>query len=603
MTGKTLQSQREDSPLLASQANGASYKTSSTSEASAKTSDAAFSRWRNDNDGSAGRKHAKRQMLCLQFSQILFMILDLASLVVITWWCLGSRVFWCMHWLAGRASLAWPADPSDLDFQVRFWGLPVVATLVKMVLLVLVMHRPQSKVLSVLFHALCLGFLVLLAVDSFELDALTQVEEEKHLLVGANVANSLPIIFTVLEVVNLNYLATSTSEKKPEDNLDKPAEEQPKGISFVKMVYILKPYFWPHGVANKVRASSTYIILIISKVTNLLAPLYMAEATNALLAKNVSAAIWNISAYALLTLTSKIFKELQSLIYLKVKQHAYIELATMTYEHVHKLSYDWHVRKKLGDVLRSMDRGVESANSMVSYVFLYLLPTLGESIVVVVIFAAHFQLASISFVAFLSLVVYAFLTIKITLWRKKFRQASTKHDNEYHDKATDALINYETIKYFSNERYEVDTYTKIIEKYQQYSISVQASLSLLNGSQSFIIQVTVLLTLALAAPHVVNDTGRQIDVGAFVAISVYLNNLFQPLFFLGSIYNMVINAVVDMQKLSELLSVEPDIVDSENAKELNICDYGMKNGIEVGFRDVHDHGTGWGNGRWQNYDI
>ena len=39
--------------------------------------------------------------------------------------------------------------------------------------------------------------------------------------------------------------------------------------------------------------------------------------------------------------------------------------------------------------------------------------------------------------------------------RKRFREQTNKHDNEFHDRATDSLINYETVKYFTNEEYEV----------------------------------------------------------------------------------------------------------------------------------------------------
>ncbi|KAE9229232.1 hypothetical protein PF002_g11915 [Phytophthora fragariae] len=563
-------SPKEATPLLANVSE----------QLDAKEKKNAYSRWRDDDadDGSSGdplspkrrRKSAQRQMLCMQFSLLLLLAWDLASLLLVCSFSLGGSAFARLGWLLDVHQTQW-----------RFWGLPVWATVTKSALFLLATRWPDARVVTWIVNLFCLAFLSVLAVDAFKLDAISRLDEEKQALVDANVANSLPLIFTVLEVVNLSYLLDSIrtpppaaeSETLPQVAGDKPTEApKPRGISFVKLVYILKPYFWPHGFRNKLRAASTYLVLILSKLANLAAPLFMASATNALVAKDIGGAIRDIAVFSGLTLVSKLFKEMQSLIYLKVKQTAYIELATLTYEHVQSLSYDWHVQKKLGDVLRSMDRGVESANSVVSYVFLYLIPTLAESVVVIVIFAMHFELAGLSFVAFSSLVVYAYLTIKITLWRKKYREASMRHDNEYHDKATDALLNYETIKYFGNERHEIDEYSKVIEKYQRYSVSVQASLSVLNGSQSIIIQATVLAALALAAPHVVDEnSGRRIDIGAFIAISVYLTNLFAPLFFLGGIYNMVINSVIDMKKLSELLSVEPDIVDSPDAVELVIA--------------------------------
>uniref|UniRef100_M4C5P0 Uncharacterized protein n=1 Tax=Hyaloperonospora arabidopsidis (strain Emoy2) TaxID=559515 RepID=M4C5P0_HYAAE len=566
------------------------------------TANRTFSCWQVDrkdvHDEADGRPDVRqrrqssspRSLSCFQFSFLLLLAGDLCSLVCVCSLSLGLSTVVRLQWLLNTHHLAW-----------RFWGLPVWATAVKSILCLLATRWPDARVIAWVVYLFCGVFVTLLAVNAFTLDALDQSPgEETQTLVDANVANSLPLIFTVLEVVNLNYLLDSvkTPVVQERDTLPQVDGEgtldtetaPPRGISLVKFMSILKPYFWPHGLTNKLRALSTYVVLILSKLANLAAPLSMAAATNALVAKDVGRATSSIALFSALTLLSKLFKEMQSLIYLKVKQTAYIELATLTYGHVQSLSYDWHVQKKLGDVLRSMDRGVESANSVVSYVFLYLIPTLAESVVVIVIFAVHFELAGLSFVAFSSLVVYAYLTIKITLWRKKYREASMRHDNEYHDKATDALLNYETIKYFGNERHEVQEYSKVIEKYQRYSLSSQASLSVLNGSQAIVIQATVLAALTLAAPHVVSeDSGRKIDIGAFVAISVYLTNLFAPLFFLGGIYNMVINSVVDMKKLSELLSVEPDVVDSPDAVQLGVSKEDSEIGIDVSFCHVSFH--------------
>lgn len=52
------------------------------------------------------------------------------------------------------------------------------------------------------------------------------------------------------------------------------------------------------------------------------------------------------------------------MVYLKVKQTAYVEIAEETFRHLHTLSLEWHLKKKMGNVLRSMDRGVSAANTL-----------------------------------------------------------------------------------------------------------------------------------------------------------------------------------------------------------------------------------------------
>lgn len=114
----------------------------------------------------------------------------------------------------------------------------------------------------------------------------------------------------------------------------------------VRTVFMLMtPYFWPHGWTNRVRAVSTYALLGISKTANLIAPLYMAKATNALVSLDISTARTFIGIYCALTLIAKLFKELQSFVYLAVKQTAYNEIAVLTYSHLHSLSLEWHLKK------------------------------------------------------------------------------------------------------------------------------------------------------------------------------------------------------------------------------------------------------------------
>ena len=60
-------------------------------------------------------------------------------------------------------------------------------------------------------------------------------------------------------------------------------------------------------------------------------------------------------------------------------------------------------------------------------------------------------------------------------------------DNAKSAKATDALLNYETVKYFSNEDLERSNFDKAIQNYQKVEYTLIASLNGLNVLQSVII--------------------------------------------------------------------------------------------------------------------
>ncbi len=360
-----------------------------------------------------------------------------------------------------------------------------------------------------------------------------------------------------------------------------------KKFRLVKLLTILKPYFWPGNtepqfIINRIRACSTYIIVIVSKVLGVISPLFLGNATTALTLGDYRACLLGLFWFTATGLVSKILRECQLLVYLRVKQAAYIELAMSSFTHIHKLSLQWHLKKKLGNVMRSMDRGNVAADNLVTYLFLFLVPCLLEIVMTISIFFLKFSDWRLGVMILFAMWIYIFTTMKLTRWRMGFREKTNVQDNEYHDKATDSIINYETVKYFTNEENECKWFKDSIVDYIYFSTNVQISLSVLNMVQAAIVTLTLGLGLVLGARSV--NAGLY-EVGQLLSINVYLNNIFVPLTFLGTVYNIIVQAFVDMGSLTDLLTENPDVLDVPGAKALELPPENSS-GISVEFRNV-----------------
>ena len=122
---------------------------------------------------------------------------------------------------------------------------------------------------------------------------------------------------------------------------------------------LLKPYFWPKGVLNKLRCFSTWLFLGLSRAANLVSPLFIGSAVTKLASpatNSLESVLLDVGIFCALRFGNSFFKQLQSVVYLRVKQIAYAEIAEDTFQHLHSLSLDWHLRKKMGKTLRNMDR-------------------------------------------------------------------------------------------------------------------------------------------------------------------------------------------------------------------------------------------------------
>jgi len=221
-----------------------------------------------------------------------------------------------------------------------------------------------------------------------------------------------------------------------------------KNMSLRELYIILLPFFWPSkgsdsAFMNRVRSTATWVCVALSKITSLMAPIYVSYGTNALVdGSSFGVAATNIGIFCALRFGSVFFKEAQGLVFLKVKQQAYIQLAAQTFEHLHELSLNWHLTKKTGNVIRSMDRGTDAASQLVSNIFLFLGPALIECVAVCIIFFAHFNSFALGCLVLGSIFIYITTTVLVTMWRRKFREATNKHDNDFHEKATDSIINF-----------------------------------------------------------------------------------------------------------------------------------------------------------------
>jgi ATP-binding cassette subfamily B protein len=106
-------------------------------------------------------------------------------------------------------------------------------------------------------------------------------------------------------------------------------------------------------------------------------------------------------------------------------------------------------------------------------------PLIVELILVMIIILSLYPVVFF-FVVFVSVVTYIVTTIFLTEWRAKYFKSMAQKDTEYNQKATDSLLNFETVKYFNAESHEEDRFLRALGEYKKENIVVAKSLVVLN---------------------------------------------------------------------------------------------------------------------------
>lgn len=408
-----------------------------------------------------------------------------------------------------------------------------------------------------------------------------------HLLI---VLMALNLIFCFVECL-CEFLVGLYSSKDLSSTVAPTANEAAEGIvvdeaktiGLWSLMKVLTPYFWPDGFINRCCVFMTWVFLILSKAANVMAPLYISKATDDISSSKdgkMMATTKHVIIYAALLLSNKAFKEAQALSYIRVKLIASVQLKEKVFTHLLSLSMDWHQRKSMGAVVTALQRGISASNMVVQYIFLYLFPTFIEAIVVAVVFVEAFGAPLLAAVAICGCTIYVVVTVELTIYRMQFRKKMNKADNDANNKLTDTLLNIETVKCFTAEKYELQRYRESVETFRDQAGKIQGSLSLLNTSQQIVLNCTLVAALLVAAQEYAKG---DFTVGQFVAVNVYVMQLFAPLNFLGSIYSMAVGSYVDLQNLCNMLAEKPDIQDRDGAEALAVEPH-TPLGIE--FRDV-----------------
>ena len=356
-----------------------------------------------------------------------------------------------------------------------------------------------------------------------------------------------------------------------------PAGEPPEpedGGSLLATARRLSPYIWPRDRADlKARIFIAFLALVLAKLVTIAVPYSFKWATDALAADASQPAylpLWLAGPivltilYGLLRVAMAGLTQARDGLFAAVAMNAVRRLANDVFIHMHELSLRFHLERKTGALTRVLERGRNAIETMVRMITLTGVPTIIEFALIVVVFLVQFDWRY-AVVTTLMIAAYMVFTTIATNWRIAIRRSMNDSDNDANTKAIDSLLNYETVKYFNAEAREAARYDKSMARYERNSVKSYTSLAILNAGQAAIFTVGLTAVMVMCVQGIRSGDNT---LGDFVMINAMMIQLYQPLNFMGMFYREVKQAIVDIEKMFEILGKPPDIVDAPDAMPL-----------------------------------
>lgn len=348
----------------------------------------------------------------------------------------------------------------------------------------------------------------------------------------------------------------------------------------------LWPYIWPSERPDlKQRVLLAVFALVVAKFVTVLSPYFFAWATDALTGEENSlpaflvAPVMLVLAYNAARVLAVAFNQLRDALFARVGQHAVRQLAIITFRHLHQLSLRFHLARRTGGLSRVIERGVKGIESIVRFTILNGIPTILEFAIMAAVIWYQFGFLYVVIVAVM-IVAYVWFTIKTSNWRIDIRREMNDSDTDANSKAIDSLLNFETVKYFGNERMEAERFDVSMAKYESAATRTWTSLAWLNFGQAVILGLGMAACMGLSARAVL--AGEQ-NIGEFVLINALLMQISIPLNFIGFLYREIRQGLADIESMFDLLNVPEEIQDREGASPLKAVEG------EIAFKDVRFH--------------
>lgn len=348
-----------------------------------------------------------------------------------------------------------------------------------------------------------------------------------------------------------------------------------------KIVKSLIPYL----LEFPTRVFFAMAFLVLAKVANVILPIILKGIVDGLstgaalsldTAQLISLPLALLIAYGLLRFSTTFFGEIRDVIFSRVAERGMRRIGLKVFSHLHTLDLDFHLSRKTGGLSRDIERGTSGIAFLLRFMLFNIIPTLLELALICGILWFNYSIWYVV-ITLIAVVSYIGFSVVVTEWRLRFVRAANQMDNKSNTRAIDSLLNFETVKYFGNEKYESELYDGQLSEWEQARLKNRYSLFALNSGQAIIVALSMTLMMVLAASEVVSGA---MTIGDLVLINAYMIQLFIPLNFLGFVYREIKNSMANIEQMFRLIDTNPGISDAPGASQLEA------NGGAVRFENV-----------------
>jgi ATP-binding cassette subfamily B multidrug efflux pump len=246
------------------------------------------------------------------------------------------------------------------------------------------------------------------------------------------------------------------------------------------------------------------------------------------------------------------------------------------YRHVQGLHYLYFRDKKVGDIMAYATNDIPAVRNFLGPGIMYSIETTIEFVVILAImFSMNLKLTLITLIP---LPLISYLVYKVGKIVHERYEDIQEHFGTITTLAQENIAGIRVIKSYVREDYEIEKFRKVNFEYFIKNIKLAKVQSLTYPLMILITGISIILVIWYGGYQVIKGT---MTLGQLTSFLIYLGYLIWPMIAFGWIINLTQRAAASMDRLLEVMRVQPQIKDTEET------DFSIKqiNG-EIEFKDV-----------------
>ncbi|CAD5232642.1 unnamed protein product [Bursaphelenchus xylophilus] len=344
-----------------------------------------------------------------------------------------------------------------------------------------------------------------------------------------------------------------------------------------KKIKFIQNYLWPEDSVVRANVSICLILMGFKRIANILIPLCNKWIVDDLTEKK--SFCWELIAFAFLLavlsgggFSSGVLRSLSNSAWKKVENYNHLHMEVDVYNHVLRLPYNWHVNKKSAELWEIVNRGTSSVEMLIHMIFFSLGPTLFDVFSSLLLFYNVFD-GTLTLLVFIIVVIYVITTGVVC--KMQDRQQMWKARGEALSLRADALMNYETVKYFCNEPMEADRFKEATIKYQAHDDENKILRRVTDGVENVVTGFVFMLGSLLVA-YKISRPGSNMSAGDYILFTTHFTQMISPLSYISYVFDSVWESFCQLGPLIELLEMP-----TENQKAIGFVDSEIEGSIRV----------------------